>query len=149
MCFQCLVPPFSALPYLHDNMRGRPAAAQNMQENCKGGSQGRGGRQGVHKRKNGQIDILILLCCSREMFSTQQRVVQRALRVNGLQYSHRPHTWIMHAYAHKHLQKQILCTGCLGKHPKNLHFTHRARKSFRIRTFMIVVQAALQTSESM
>lgn len=100
------------------------------------------GRLGVYKIKNGQITILILLSCSREMFSTQaERVVLGAFRVNGTQYSHRPHMGIVHAYAQKHLQKQILFAGCLSKHLRTLHFTHSARGCFR--TFMIVVHATL------
>lgn len=62
------------------------------------------------------------------------------------QCSYRTHTGIVHTYAHKHLRKQILHTGCLSKHLKNLHFTHSAGRCFR--TFMIAVQASLLASRN-
>lgn len=137
--FQRLFPLLSAPRCLCSNTRELWAAAKNMQQNCR---ESGGRRVSVYKRKNRQITILILLSCSREMFSTEaERVVLRAFRVNGTQHSHRPHMGIVHAYAHKHLQKQILFTGCLSKHLRTLHFTHSARGCFR--TFMIVVQATL------
>lgn len=93
------------LPYLHDNMRGSPAAAQNMQENCKEGSQGRGGRLGVHKRENGQITILILLCCSREMFSTQAEGDSESLKGK----------WLVVFTQATHMDHARICTQTLAK----------------------------------